>query len=163
MKQLKLTAIFLAAAILLTGCFSGNDRRQAEKALGISLENAKELSHSDDHGGFHGDGTLSICWEFPDDSLEETLKTAPHWKPLPLEDALMPVLHLHVYGTERYEENGEQLLPDIENGYYFFFDRHSESKDPYDASETAERYSYNFTAAVYDTDSNRLYYTEFDT
>lgn len=164
MKHLKLTAIFLAAAILLTGCFSGNDRRQAEKTLGISLENAEELSHSDDHGGFHGDGTLSICWEFPDDSLEEVLKTAPHWKPLPLTEELEHVFYLNVYGGPKlYGENGEQLLPDVENGYYFFFDRHSESKDPYDASETADRYSYNFTAAVYDADSNRLYYTEFDT
>ena len=164
MKQIKLTAVFLAVAILLTGCYFTDEKAGAEKALGISLEQAKELSHSDDHGGFHGDGTLSISWEFPDNSQEEILKTAPHWKPLPLTEELEQVFYLRVSGGPKlYGENGEQLLPEIENGWYFFYDRHSESKDPYDGSETAGRFSYNFTAALYDADTNRLYYTEFDT
>ena len=163
MKTIRLTAVLLVLAILLTGCFSSNQRTEAEKTLGISLKEAKEISRSDDHGGFHGDGTLSICYEFPDDSLEEILKTAPHWKALPVEEALQPALYLHIAGAELYGEEGDQLLPEVENGYYFFYDRHSESTDPYDGSEAADRYSYNFSAAIYDADTNRLYYTEFDT
>lgn len=164
MKKLKLTVVFLVTAILLTGCFFTDDRAHIEKTLGISLENAKEISHQDDHGGFHGDGILSVCYEFPDDSLEQTLKTAPHWKTLPLAEELNPVFHLHIAsGLKLYGKNEEQLLPDVLNGYYFFYDRHSESADPYDGRETGNRYSYNFTAAVYDADTNRLYYTELDT
>ncbi len=51
----------------------------------------------------------------------------------------------------------------VEEGFYYLCDRHSESVDPYDDSKLHERYSWNFTAAVYDSGSGRLYYYEFDT
>ena len=44
-----------------------------------------------------------------------------------------------------------------------FEDRHSEANDAYDDSGLFSRASYNFSLAVYDRDTNRLYYFEFDT
>ena len=57
----------------------------------------------------------------------------------------------------------EHEMPKVEKGYYFFYDRHSESSDPFDSSEVLDRSSLNFTVAVYDTETDKLYYAEMDT
>ena len=51
----------------------------------------------------------------------------------------------------------------LKEGYYFIYDRHSESTEPFDSTEILERASLNFTAAIYDADTDRLYYVEVDT
>ena len=51
----------------------------------------------------------------------------------------------------------------VEEGFYYFYDRHSQSQDPFDDSELHQLYSWNFTLAVYDSKNERLYYYEFDT
>ena len=50
-----------------------------------------------------------------------------------------------------------------EEGYCYLYDRHSDSTDPYDDSRLHQRYSWNFTAAVYDSGRGRLYFYRFDT
>ena len=50
------------------------------------------------------------------------------------------------------------MIPKIENGYYFFKDRQAD-KD----KEILDRYSFNFTVAVYDNDNNKMYFCELDT
>ena len=60
-------------------------------------------------------------------------------------------------------EDGEALFPKVENGYYYFYDRHSESKDHFDDTNVLSRHSFNFVIAIFDTDTNRLYYSKFDT
>ena len=57
----------------------------------------------------------------------------------------------------------EAYMPAIDNGYYMFKDRHSESKDSRDDSELFDRNSYNFSIAIYDCDTDKMYYFEFDT
>ena len=49
--------------------------------------------------------------------------------------------------------------------YYFFFDRHSDATNPKDDSAFLDesRPSYNFTVAIYDSDTNMLYYARVDT
>ena len=42
-------------------------------------------------------------------------------------------------------------------------DRSSESTDNTDDSMLLSRYSFNFTIAIYDTDTDILYYFEYDT
>ncbi len=49
------------------------------------------------------------------------------------------------------------------NGWYWFFDRHSEATDPHSADGLLGRYSMNYSAAVFDADRNTLYYYELDT
>lgn len=61
------------------------------------------------------------------------------------------------------ELSDEWSFPEIANGLWYFYDRHSESKDPADDAELFNRFSYNFTFAVFDADRDRLYYLEFDT
>ena len=66
-------------------------------------------------------------------------------------------------GTTRRGLNEEAKIPVIENGYYMFMDRSSESTDNTDDSMLLSRYSFNFTIAIYDTDTDILYYFEYDT
>ena len=44
-----------------------------------------------------------------------------------------------------------------------FEDRHLESNDSRDDTELLDRHSYNFSIAIYDCDTNIMYYFEFDT
>ena len=49
-------------------------------------------------------------------------------------------------------------LPEIQNGYYRLIDRHSDTD-----TGILDRYSFNFTLGVYDSDTNTLYCCEVDT
>ena len=79
--------------------------------------------------------------------MEEPLQWSCHQFPA------LPCLPVY----ERYE------ISDIKNGYYYFLDRHSESKDRYDSSDLNNRFSWNFTLALLDVDKNIIYYYELDT
>ena len=54
-------------------------------------------------------------------------------------------------------------IPDIENGYYYFLDRHSEATNVNNDEDLNERSSYNFSLGIYDSDTMMLYYYELDT
>jgi hypothetical protein len=54
-------------------------------------------------------------------------------------------------------------IPQIKNGYWFFSDRHNKSTSPEKDVDLFERRSFNFTLAIYDIDTNTLYYFELDT
>ena len=61
-------------------------------------------------------------------------------------------------------DDGNALAPKVENGYYFFMDRQTdEDEDIYDDSSVLGRSSYNFTVAVYDTDTDTMHYFKLDT
>lgn len=117
------------------------------KNLGAELDGGKVTYYCDSHGGFHGDGItevqISASLQAPD---------SEYWHSLPLsENAARGLTH---FGFE---------IPEVENGYWFFCDRHSQSTDPADDSGLFSRHSYNFTLAVYDPAAGMLYYFEFDT
>ena len=59
----------------------------------------------------------------------------------------------------------EMKIPNVENGYWFFEDRHTKAKDKYDYSEmfNSNRASSNFSVAVFDTDTKILYFYALDT
>lgn len=54
----------------------------------------------------------------------------------------------------------DPLLPGIANGFYRLIDRHSDAGD---GQNLLERASLNVTLAVYDADSDTLYFCEMDT
>ena len=148
-------------AILVSACQSYDD---ISMMLGADVSFAKVISDSDDHGSFHGDGERYIAFEFEDDSFENTIKEDNTWHPLSVMDDSITAL---LYGLETseitYGPYLENAIPEVENGYYFFYDRHSESNDPFDSAEVLERSSLNFTVAVYDAKADKLYYAELDT
>ena len=131
----------------------------------ISDEDMNMINHIETHGAFHGDGTTFYSMEIINDDTIEEIKS--EWKELPLKENLTAL----IYGLEDesssigpyISEDGEALFPNVENGYYYFFDRHDESEDHFDDVNVLSRHSFNFVIAIFDTDTNRLYYTKFDT
>ena len=88
------------------------------------------------------------------------------WKQLPLTENLQIIM----YGGEKDGISYAPKLPEeahwpiISNGVYKFVDRYSEFvADRSDDANLFDRHSYNFSVAVYDFDTDKLYYFEFDT
>lgn len=140
-------------------CIHFMNKLSVSAVLSLNCLPADMTAWYDSHGGFHGDGTTFYRLEFPDDSAVDSIKKNKNWKELPLTDNLTTLAGF----IERDNDWGNPLIPQVENGYYCFIDRHSESRDKKDDTDVLNRCSYNFTIAVYDTDSNILYYGEEDT
>ena len=160
-KMIKGLLVVCAMAILVAACQSYDD---ISLMLGADVSSAKVISEGDNHGGFHGDGERYIEFAFEDDSFENAIKADNTWHVLPVKENTITAL---LYGLETVEMTYgpylDHAMPKVEKGYYFFYDRHSESDNPFDSSEVLERSSLNFTVAIYDADTDKLYYTEFDT
>lgn len=171
MKKYKRAAVFMLLVLLsltLTGCLFGGETADIGKAVELDLGGSVLVRSEDSHGCFLGDGQLVALLDCSAAPLTDTIKSHPHWHALPLTEPLTRLLIAQSDGNGLNaptftDEDGRALLPDIRNGYYFFKDRHAEADNVYDDTGLEERYSYNFTVAVYDTDTNKLYYCKIDT
>jgi len=164
-------SLVMVLLLTMTGCRtekSNNVLSQISKAIGVGVFAGVVIYELDSHGGFHGDGTTIVEIQFADASFSEQIKDNEEWNALPLTENLTAL----VYGIQTEElsvgpmihrEDNIPAVPEIENGYYYFRDRHYESTDPKDDSGVLGRGSYNFTIAILDTIMQRLYYLEFDT
>ena len=162
MRLRKVFAVFLTC-LLLTGC--GKDSR-ASKAMEIAddlgVRESILLTLENSYGGFHGDGDTFVVLQAPG------FQPGEDWKEFPLPENLAIALWGGMVGDMQWgslltDDSGEPLLPEVENGHYWFRDRHSESTDETDPSALLDRSSFNFTLAVYDADSETVYYFEKDT
>lgn len=161
------------AAMLLAGCGgSAGIKSGISKRLSLDCSSAEITESYDSHGGFLGDGTSFYALQFADGSQVAQISGSTEWKPLPLTDTLKTVAwglqdDEHDFAPMIIKDNDwdHPLIPHVENGYYFFRDRHSYATDPKDDSMLLDesRPSYNFTLAIYDTDTDILYYSELDT
>ena len=66
---------------------------------------------------------------------------------------------LYQSGPYLTDEEGDLLVPEIREGWYRLIDRHAEAGK----TDLLSRASLNFTLALYDTDTDTLYYFEMDT
>ncbi len=161
----KITAIIISL-LCLVGCGNPNTStiKHIQKKINLDITNCNIETDKDEHGGFHGDGDYFVKAQCQDDFDNEIKKTGL-WKELPLTENL----ELIMYGGKKddvtyvYELANNAGIPKIENGYYYFIDRHTESQNKYSDLDLFNRYSFNFTIALYDNDTNILYYYEFDT
>ncbi len=153
--SLKIVMVFVIA--INATCCSSNKMTFDKEDFDVVLE-------SDSHGGFMGEGIYTLVLDCTNNK-EQALENIKEWKKLPLTKNLKVV----AYGGELegctyssfFSEDIE--IPHIDNGYYYFRDRHSESVDSADDSKLYERYSYNFDFAIYDADNAMLYYLREDT
>ena len=134
---------------------------EISKTIGVDVSAGEVISESDSHGGFHGDGDRVIEIQFTDTSFSDHIKDNEEWNAMPLTEnmtALVYGLHTETssIGPMIHKEDNAPVVPEIENGYYYFKDRHYESSDPKDDTNVLGRASYNFTIAIYDTDTNYI-------
>lgn len=132
--------------------------------FGFTKKDFSVVEELDTHGGFLGDGSHYLILDCSGNK-QKSSEIIKDWNKLPLSENL----NLAMYGGEKdgviygYELAKKAHMPKIENGYYIFEDRHSESNDSKDDSELFDRYSFNFSIAVYDCDTDKMYFFKFDT
>ncbi len=166
--------LLAACAVILAVLIAGNVYRTSDaakmkrwsKELGVPLKDGQIVQYADSHGGFLGDGMTKAVIQFSDSEVLEEIEK--QWESVPLTENLAQM----AYGAESEEfyrnpliqnEDGTPFFPKVTDGYYWFMDRYSQSADPRDDSDLLNRHSYNFTLAVYDSGSNKLYYAVVDT
>ena len=137
---------------------------QTTKYFGFTKKDFLVVEELDTHGGFQGEGSHYLILDCSHNKAK-ALEIVKDWNKLPLSENLNYIMYGEVKDglTYGYELAKEAHIPKIENGYYIFKDRHPESNDSKDDTELLDRYSYNFLIAIYDCDTNRMYYFKFDT
>lgn len=150
-------ALVLTAALLaLSACGTGDPGNEISRVLDIDLTGGKEVSSFDTHGGFHGDGTSCVVIRFEDDTVLEEIGSRADWKAFPLDETVRTLVYR--VSDLLHDENGDPLVPEIQNGYYLLIDRHGDK-----SQDILNRASFNFTLALYDADTDTLYYCKLDT
>ena len=145
-----------AISIYIASHIKGDKLAWLYEKGGINVIWGDELESKDTHG-FHGDGSSLNVYQFSDSSMEPEMEESELWKKLPLAEGVSNVI-TNTIGDECAED-----IPVISNGYYFFYDRSSEARNPYDESDLWNRYSINCTIAIYDMDNDVLYIYTMDT
>lgn len=143
-KTFSLTCI-IAIIIFVTGCNPKKSTREISNTLGVDLSSGI-ISQSVDS---HGDGNTYLEMTFSDtegESIIETIKMNEDWNTLPLTDNLNIALYgketpTGSYGPYVTSDDGKPVFLIVENGYYFFLDRHSKSVDMKDDTELHNRHS----------------------
>ena len=162
-----LSCVIFVAALLLSSCVS-SFRDEVSAVTGLDVSGKATVTYTNNHGGFLGDGATVITMSFFDNNLEEQIVKNERWRSLPMSTNVAVAL----YGGTA--ENGAEWssvvkdlsdfeMPEITNGYWFFKDRHPQKTDEYDDSEMFSRASFNFVIAVYNVETNTLYYFKIDT
>ena len=133
--------------------------------LSIQIENYvpifAKLDEKDTHSGFRNEGELLKKIYFSErqaNNFIEQVKKKDNWRELPMTERLSNKVC-------KYAMVDDMNIPEVDKGYWFVLDRHSETKDKYNEKDIfdEDRHSYNFTVAVFDTDKNILYVYELDT
>ena len=117
-----------------------------------------KMEEKDTHGGFHGDGEALIKVYFSYKQAEKFIRKIDkniHWNKLPMKDILQTCINNNT--------TDEISVPIIENGYWFFLDRHSKATNKYNYYDMFDRASSNYSIAIFDIDSNVLYIYSLDT
>ena len=117
-----------------------------------------KMEEKDTHGGFHGDGKALVKIYFSDNQSDKFMKKIEnniHWNKLPIDKILQTCI------TNKSIE--EMSIPFVENGYWFFIDRHSDTTSKYNYNDMLNRASSNYSVAIFDKESNILYIYSLDT
>ncbi len=155
-------AITMVFSFLLSGCSETKIycANPSGTLAGVDVSAALVEEGMDSHGGFHGDGASYQKLVFSEEPA-----FPENWQDLPMSQGV----HTLLYGGKQDNVYYSGILdaayvdfPEVERGKWFFYDRHPQCADPYDAEAVFDRPSKNFTAALWDADSKILYYFEFD-
>ncbi len=165
MRYAKLVIATIIACLVFSSC-STVGSGQADY-FGFKPSEFVVVDEFDSHGGFLGDGDYYLILDCSG-KAEQAKELIDSWKPLPLTENLQRVMDTTCGGMEDgvyYSKTLAEIAhwPVIENGVYKFIDRHPEAIDKSDDTSLFDRHSHNFSIAVYDLDTDMLYYFEHDT
>lgn len=161
MRFLKTAFSVILICICLCACEPYEE--PIKRQLGIDPADFIIVEEQDTHGGLLGDGDYYMILDCSQNQ-GAALAIVQGWKPLPLSEYLQAIMYGGTVGKVTYchEFAKAARWPVIQNGVYTFLDRHAEAKDPADETAFLHRYSFNFSIAAYDFDTDTLYYFEYD-
>ena len=150
--------IVLTIIIVLFNKHLHDVEKSVAETFNINIDNCSLTEERDTHGGFLGDGETLYKLECSKFDVPED------WKKLPLSEPLEEVMNLIQCDGAGCKDFYSKFRVDvIENGYYYFLDRHAESTDKHDETMINNRASYNFSLLMYDENLKYLYYYKLDT
>ena len=132
--------------------------------FGFTKKDFSVIEELDTHDGFQGEGSYYLILDCSGNK-QKALDIIKDWNKLPLSENL----NMAMYGGEKdgvvydYELAKEAYMPKIENGYYMFKNKQSGSNNSADDAKLLDRSSFNFSIGVYDCETDKMYYFEFDT
>ena len=150
---MKKVILLVFISLMLCGCANTKDVMEDIEITGV----CQKEEEAETHGGFLGDGETFVKLSCKNVELSD------NWMELPLTESIMQILNLIQCDNNGCKSAIERYNINTSNGYYYFRDRHSETINEYDDTELNNRSSYNFTMAIYNTDTNTIYYYEMDT
>ena len=162
MKKLFAISLVVVALFALVSCGSKTTAQDTiSKELDMDISGGKVVLNTNTYSG--GEGISCIAVTFDDDTILDAIKNSANWEAFPLDETVQTLVYGIENGTSKEgpflaDENGDSMVPEIQNGYYLLIDRHSDAK-----SNILERGSFNFTMGLYDTDNNTLYCCKLDT
>lgn len=150
---------------------SGNEKEMYYyicKTIGFTLPKDVAIDYTDSHGGFHGDGNLFAVVTANNEQAKsemETLLSRLGWN-----SALSEEMYAAFFGgivtiegieytTNGYLHDFEFDIPNVKKGYFYYKDRFFEQNGK--QCQIAP-YTQNFTLAIFDLDTNTLYFIEGD-
>ncbi len=166
MKRIFCT-LSVIAFLILSACGAESLQSVVSGELGIDASACGIISASDTHGGLHGDGITFIVLDCADGDVLNQIKEKSEWRAFPLDDTVKTLVYGIDNETERIgpyltDQEGNSLVPEIENGYYRLIDR--QVKEGWaTGADILHRGSFNFTLGLYDADAELLYFCELDT
>ena len=86
----------------LTACGGEDPTEKISQTLSIDVSAGEELSSSDTHGGFHGDGISCVALQFSDSQVADAIAASAAWVPLPLDETAQVL----AYGVFRETADG---------------------------------------------------------
>lgn len=156
----KVIILVLIVMMLILNIYSLMPQKNILKTIDIDNKcNIKKEINT--HSGFNGDGDYFAKIKCNKINYKEL---SSNWKKLPLTSNISEVMKMEqCNGNDCKNVYKKYSIPNVKNGYYYFLDRHSKSKNKYDDSNLNKRSSINFSLAILDTDTNIIYYYELDT
>lgn len=168
MKKLLLIANICAVLFILafTGCAKKTPQQIVLKKTGLSKLPSSEVTFYYESHGWFGDGATGIILTFTEEGgekLSNILSEDIRWTPLPMNDIIYAILYGGPYGEfDSVDFNSVIEVPQIDEGYYFFYDEQTEKYRPR-ADYITNSWSMNFRIAVFDSQNYKMYYYELDT
>ena len=167
---------FFLCILLLCGCHKAKEPLdRVSELLGTDASDFKVTTYFDNHGSWLGDGETILIMELTEEQemrVEKETQNHIYRRELPFSAPISLTLYggdmmrggVAWYHSATFQDgSGNPLVPEIHNGFYLFYDRHGESTDPSNDAHLHTRGSRNFDLAVYDADTNILYYLVLDT
>lgn len=153
---MKKIIIILFLCFLVSGC---SCKGNIETILDNDLPGCVVVNEVDNHGGFLGDGTSFAKLDCSKADIDFS-----KWKKLPLSDNIKEIYEMDMCDANSCGTASKKYgIPEIIDGYYYFYDRHSESTNRLDDTYLNSRASWNFSLVLYDNSNKTMYYYELDT